>query len=375
MEITQGCVNVQLLVQHIVRPSVRVVTTNKTVKLQEWNWRGHSVVHSFGKFLQILSATYAAFRIMALFRHWKEGNNVEQLCLTTLQFALANMPLGASSILEDKSNDYCFVITECLKLTKFQWLGYPSAKRHLSFLESAVYLFSSGTFTTPVLYQITVFVIDHHPLKLAAQWLHLPKTALSDILIAIFSSVVYDCASVHGTGSFFYVLLGMVSFIEVMHTVSFQLLDRHNVLCFTSKLRLYRIMYILIQTGNGIADRFLQRLVVMGILAASCSGYVIIKLYGELSIMIYLIISAIFPMIMLATFAMVTLAAIPESNAAKFKQLWKWELMKRSDLIRLRSCPPMGYCFGFVHNCKRGTALSIADVTVNLVATLTLLRV
>lgn len=72
---------------------------------------------------------------------------------------------------------------------------------------------------------------------------------------------------------------------------------------------------------------------------------------------------------------MITLAAVPETYASKFKQMYKLDLVKRLDRIRLRACPSMGYCFGFIHNCKRGTALSITDVTVNLVATLTLLKV
>lgn len=377
MELSQGCVNVQLLLQRILYPSIQIVAVNDTIKFQVHVWKKNAIArrcHTVGKLLAIALLIATAIRVLVLFRFWKEGNNAEQLCFNTLVFAMCHLPLGAYSILEHNFSAYCFAMTECLNLVKFRRLGFPSTRRHLSLSESAVYMFSAGMLAMPVLYQINVFAIDHHPLKLAAKRLNLLTNIWTNILVALLSSVIYDFASVHGSGSFYFVLLGMVSFIEGMHIASSRLLRRGGMRIFKNQLRLYRVIYILLQIGGGVAGHFAERLIAMGILTASCGGYVFIKLCDDLPIFIYTIISLCFPLFISCMFLMVTLAATPESNAAKFKQLWKRELMNHSDRIRLLACPPLGYCCAFIHNCNRRTALSIANVTVNLVATLTLLK-
>lgn len=379
--ITQGCINCQLFLQHIISPSVYLVALSGKVKFEESDSillkkSRARLYFKMSMLLNYLFILFAVFRIKVLFRHWKEGNHVEQLSFYTFIVALANLALSAENVFETKSKEYHFVVAECLTLVKFRWLGFPSKRRLPGFLELAIYMFSFGVMANSVLYQIMIFIIDYDPVKMIAKFLHIPVNIFSDIFVLFISSVIYNFASINGEGYFLYLVLSIFTFAEGMHRASTQLLCRsqRNLQSFRTHLKLYRVIYILMQAGNIVVDQFLQCMLIMGIVVGTCSGYISIMLYNELALAIYLLASLTFPLFIISMFGITTLAAFPGENGQAFKQLWRWELIRKVDRFSLRACPPLGYSFGFVRNCCRNTGLTIANVTLNLVATLTLLK-
>lgn len=79
------------------------------------------------------------------------------------------------------------------------------------------------------------------------------------------------------------------------------------------------------------------------------------------------------PVVIVTIVELCTLTSIPAEDAAGFRRRWRWKLTRKVDRMWLSSCPPVGYAFGFVTECRKFTAFTIADVIVNSVTTLALL--
>lgn len=239
---------------------------------------------------------------------------------------------------------------------------------------------------------------SYHPIKWIVgrpEWCRsLTCGIIFDVILGLLSSLVYGFAAYHGTTCVVFLVLIIAAFAESVQVFSYNIFQREmlhsyfrqtgfykfpdkqdtttNIVFTTSfhvGLKCYRCMQILIQVWSRAIADFIQIGIIIGIVIGTLGGYVLIKLYAELPFSIYLLFSLMLPTFIILIMVICTLGSIPNENATGFKRYWRWRLSKRVDRMWLQSCPPVGYSFGFVVECRRMTAFTIIDVLVNLIAT------
>lgn len=397
MEITQGCVHFQLLVQQICKPPARLIVVQNQLLVTDSFYpsaksRGRKL-WSLCKTLLTYNIIFLMLRILSLFRHWKKGNNVEQLCVCTLILGLTFIVMSSLKTLKQRGYDLICGEVRGLKLAGFK-LNHHSLRGRLgSFKETLVYVVVGGFFSGFIMCSLFAsFYLDYLPVKLTGKFLVdqvSPKIRISfpffcDILLSLISCIYYSIEVVHAGGNFFFLLLCLMAFCESLNNLTLQLFQQIPVSSrisedtsdsFVNCLGVYRIIQILIRAMCEAVADFIQPLIVMGVLSAACSGYVCIKLVDHMPLMLYVPASLLLPLCLTINFVLIALAAVPNKSGTRFKLFWKWRLTRKENRLQLLSCPPIGYSFGFVQTFRMKTALSIADVIFNLMASLTLLRI
>lgn len=232
MNITQGCINLQLILQEVCSLPLRFTPGKVELNLEcsffndavKSRARKHWKVSKF--FLAVLHV-FAIFRIKLILPNWKDGNHAEQLCGYTLAIATSNIGLSSYNALEKYAGDFSFVLPQALKYACFRPLGYPSFVRLPSVLESLVYIVIGFLFaaSTPCAF-LTPFATRNHPLKVVTNWLIQNIPWHLEILLTIISSITYTSVIIQGAGTFAFLLLGCVSFCEAMQNVSYKLFNR-----------------------------------------------------------------------------------------------------------------------------------------------------
>lgn len=109
------------------------------------------------------------------------------------------------------------------------------------------------------------------------------------ILESLISASIYFFLMICGGANVIFLLLGCTAFSETMQTLSYTLIPATNSTghlrkcrSFQECMKLHRILQILIRTGNHATSQFLQTLIVMGVLLATCGGFVFITMYSRL---------------------------------------------------------------------------------------------
>lgn len=404
MEISQGCINSMYLLQKMIYPPTRVVISSSQVKeiVSPDFFRKKSrarKIWKINKRLMCCIAMLSYFQIISLFRQWKKGNNAQHLCVNTLVLSLMIVQVVASDTLSKSAEELSYLATHSKILAGFRSAGYPSLKRIPNWKDLMVIYEVSGvfiTFTTLVPSALPLFIY-HHPLKIVTKFLlDLAfklgfQHAYLEIILDTVSGAIYGVVGFHGGGCFLFLLLGSTVFTETLVKASFQLFDKRKLSKFSVQkifhinvivsrtsygqvYKIYRCMQILIRVANQAVSQYFQTLMVIGILGSACSGYTCIKLYSELPFTIYILVTIYLPLCVLLDIVLFILAAIPYENTFKFKSYWTRELRGKFDRTQIRSCPLLCYSFGFVEQCRRTSALSVLDLIINGVASLTLLR-
>lgn len=415
MEITRGCVILQLILQRICHPPAYCVMVNQELKMVPNFFKGTPSLasrwYNLTKFLETFTSVFAALRIFTLLNHWRDGRNLEEICFYTIILCVCNLGLSALNSLHAYASEICIAEENGLRLMKFRITGFPTIRKFPGLREFLVYIVLGGIIPSLAFCSaIAPFFLDYHPIKLITFWLYSTLGLQLDwylsTLLDLLSGILYGCTMLHGGENVMFLLLGCVSFCEAMENLSFQLFNRtiitkislnmpsrkiklrrnwrdeditmvvvrRTTFTFHRCLKLYRVMQILIRTGNQTVSDFLQTLIIMGVLLAGCGGFTCIKLYHRLPLLIYTVVSFLLPLCLVVNFVLIWLAAVPGINGLRFRNHWKSKLGRKVSRLQLQTCSPIGYSFGFVVNCKNHTALSIANFILNLVATLILLR-
>lgn len=391
MEITEGCVNAMLVLQRVALPPLRITSQLGSLKLEvfpEFFTKGNISfsrgVWKCNKFAMRVLSVYCILRLKHVQGHWRDGNNMEQMSVCSFTFAVATMGLAVLDTMENHADELSFAGTQCLKFMNFQSMGYPSLRRPPGLRESCAYIFALGY--VPILVMTFIFPVflDYHPFRVISQLVaSQPMSPYSAVVVDISAGVVIGLMYTQGGGCFFFLLLAVSFFAESMEKASYGLLIDNGSFrkkkmpqcaTFLECWRLHNIMQILIRVGSQATAKFLQILLVMATLLGTCSGFTFVKLEDIFPFTIYLFTSLLLPFIIAVIFGLIMLAAIPRENAVRFKISWRCKLTKKIDFARLRACPVIGYSFSLVHNCKRGTALSITDVMMNCLASAILIK-
>lgn len=400
MGTSQGCANVLIRIQTVIHLPVAISPEGTKVSPHEefctknkysrvlLCWSGNKVA------LLTFSVLFLLY-IKHLHRNWQEGRNMEKISLYTILFSMTSLALAAMQTMENNQT-IAFGATEAFKVSKFQMAPKPFSRRLPKFKEFSIYIFAGGLFVMVPVALLLPFVLDYHPFGLLVQSLFSgPLPTCLKMLSNILGSLVYSFMFLHGGCTWLFLFLIIVYFGESIQVASDKLWMNHSnfiqtgcisyasamrisnlgstVDNFTECWRLYNIIRILIQEGISSVDKFVQSLLVMGCLLATGSGFALIKLDSKIPITFYVAAVVLLPLVITGVLILTTFAATPKENGSRYKIFWKERLIKKLDLARLQACPPIGYSFGFIRNCKRSTALVIMDVIVNSIASVALL--
>lgn len=382
--LTRGCVSAQRLLQQIIVLPIQVCAAEMELKVVKSfvDSKSHArLVWKLTKhFVTFLTIT-ALFHISTIFKHWKEGNNAEQICIYTIIFCLTRIGIVAFDTLEASRFEFASSITQTYRLSKFAKTGGKRKVLNKLIEIFIVQVSATSLIVTTFMFAGIPWFVDYHPIYLIIKWiwgLHALNSSFA-LILRIASIIVYAGVAMQGGGVVVYLLLITVSFTEAMFKASFNMLEVKqqtvHFIAFSRNLKLYRCVQILINYGSQIVADFLQTLLMMGILLAACSGYTFIKLANAIPLTLYLLVSFFFPLCISVDLLLFAFAAAPAENAIKFKRMWGVKLVRKMDRLQLRSCPGISYAFGFIRNCQKKTALAVIDVEVNSAASLSLIRI
>lgn len=405
MEVTQGCIHLQLLLQRICCPPFRLVILNENLHmistLDTKTYPRAIKLWITSKIIIGYAVIFCTFQIALLFRNWKVGNNAEQLCVCTLILGLCSIGMFALRTMQERGEEVIITNIRCLKFAGFRVTSPPSIRRVPALKENLIYVLFGGTlFALLATATVGSFFLDYLFVKLTGTFLlekAWPQLPLSlpfycDISLNLLSTLYLRFAILHTGGNGVHLLLSLTIFCEALNSMTLKLFEKtpffaftqcrdatstdkpqRKELSFVECFKLYRIIQVLMWTMNEAADGFVQPLIVMGILSAAASGYTCIKLGGIIPPVVYSGLSLILPVSLIVNFVLIALAAVPNKNATTFKRFWTSRATRKFNRLALQSCPPIGYSYGFVETLRMKTALTITDIIINLVATLTLL--
>lgn len=406
MEITQAACQLLPYLQKMINPPVRFDSTSLETKEDDLFFQRKSRANILwsSSILDFLFLTISsAVRIKTLFRHWKEGNNIEQLCVFAILLACCCLDLWVYRNIHKTKQEIAFSFTQALKLAKFELARATKHSKSISSWKEAVVCSFAITIILGAILVCCAFpLLSYHPIKLIvgrSSCASLTCNFIFEVMLGVLSGLVYTFAAYHGTTCDIFALLIVASFAEIIQVFSYNLFRRrmlhvsfrqngfHRVpykhdktivgkhsTSFDESLKCYRCIQILVQVGNQAAGDFMQVSLIILTALATFSGYAFIKLYAEFPFPIYFLFSLLLPAFIIIVIMFCALGSIPNENATGFKRYWRWRLNKRVDRMRLKACPAIAYAFGFVVECRRMTAFTIIDVLVNLIATLTLIH-
>lgn len=401
MELTQATFNVAEHLQKIIHPPLLFNRLTVGLEINCFFFKKKSLARFIWhvvKLFLMFWGIFSAIRIKILFRHWKENNNTEQLCFYTMVFGCMKFTEVVYDTLEFNTYELVFQLTQSLKLIKFRLPSSPIVSwRTPGLIEGLVYIFCLIFVLVFLIASCACPLLSYHPLKLISDWLQQHNTLISTnsstfvLVERVFSGTYYFLIAAHVSVSSLFLLLNIVSFCDTMIVASSNLYDvawcgRNHTGLFRDKqvisvkpsisfletLKLYQCMQITIRVGNQGVAKFLQYVLLSGVLIASCSGCVCVNYYHEFHFPIYICASLLFPICVILDILLFTLAAILTENAVKFKNFWRYQLRRKEDRLRLSACPCLGFAFGFVEACRRKSALTVIDVYLNIIVTLTL---
>lgn len=396
MEITQGCVLLQLQLQKACMPPSRLIVIRSQLQMRQafatsTNSRNRKIWNMCSSFLCYNILVYS-FQTIVLFRHWNEGSNMEKLCVGALYLGISAITLLGLETMQQRGDDLISCEIECLKLAEFKFHLRSSLGKLGSLKETLVYVVVGGFYLG---FEISVlaasFYLDYIPVKLTGKFLidlALPNinTSLSvfwNVFVSLIACAYNTITVVYAGGNTIFLLLGITALCESINNLSLKLFPRmpHSGgtleiknSSFTKCLEVYRTVQIQIREVCQVTAEFNQNLIVMGVLSAACSGYACIKLSSGLALIVYVPLSLVLPTAVVINFLLIALTSVPNQNGTRFQLFWKRRLTRKENRLQLVSCPPIGYSYGFMETLQMKTALTIADVILNLVASLTLLQ-
>lgn len=434
MAITEGCVNVASLIQGALQPPLLIDESSLQFYLNPAFYEEtRPVFFSIQKFIffSVLSTICTCIvifigRVSYLVHYWSQNPDLEQVGFYVLMLAIA--VLGVAGFEFYISNPYriCYMLNQRFKLLRTFRKGWPKLSRKPETFEVAIYGLVLIFPVFSLVFGAVPIIRDYDPVHLVLKqiWLLLPlKFKIDKFLLhwlfKITSSIVLTVLTFYGTLIVIHIFMIILMFLEGMQTLSGKLFEsssentfhrvvnqhvfnfetpkarkwllkraaskvtsvKTNRMTVSTKpdyrrsLRLFQILFILIRIGNKVMFNFVSVLVFIGIMAASWSGYVMVKLFSKLPLVVYMACSLVLPLAIIVDFFLVSVAAIQNKNGIKFLKYWKRFLTKNDQKMQLRACPEIGYEVGPIRNCKRKTALTIADNILNVTATLVVLKV
>lgn len=129
MALTQGCLNIQFLIQSVLNPPILLMDTFPNIKMhQNIKYSNSRVIQAIKipsnlvliwesfKFGITFAHIFSIFRIVWLFTRWQEYNDFEQVSYYVLALAITLIGRSAYAIIDRYTLDFCYIVTQRFKL-------------------------------------------------------------------------------------------------------------------------------------------------------------------------------------------------------------------------------------------------------------------
>lgn len=329
------------------------------------------------------------FRIYWLFTNWRTSPAFEQLAYSTILLTVQGIGHAAYSCINSNIPEIAYLINQLLKIVEphtdpnAEQVYFEKTTQH-SVKEAFIYGFFSLTTIYPFILSVVPIVGLREILQLVAASVsfHNIKDHLwiVNVLALLHNFIMISYGAINLTLTLLIIILALESIIMLSLKVACPRMILYSNEIKTLKsfiycVKCFKILQIVISLSNNIASDFLAVLVGLGILAASCGGFVMLVLHEGIPLIIYLSVSTIFFLGQAVNLLLVGLAAIPNQNGNGFIRTWRGELIRKREKKILMACPEIGFSIGFVRNIKYHTALSICDTIISFTATVALVKI
>ncbi|CAL8124886.1 unnamed protein product [Orchesella dallaii] len=309
----------------------------------------------------------------------KSHDNVEEIIAIIGIQAIQILRLSTYTLFEKHASDMSFVMTELFKLVQMD--NRKVTERCCEKKELAIYAFGLSFLAFPAALGTLPLIRDYVPITqliLTA----LPITYRNEVSKKIIMggvSLFNLIAGCHSAGAILFLILMCISIgdctiilssrLKLMSDVTI-LRNEDSLNRFRKCLRIYRLLQILTSISCDTTKYFFGMLVASAaIFNASCAYFAI---FEQLPFFMYVASMLIVILDFAINFLLVGLASIPNKDGKIFTTNWRGVGVKKIRM-ELRSCSQIGFAVGMISNVTATSALSIADIFLNSIATLALM--
>lgn len=291
---------------------------------------------------------FALHRLLWLFFHWKTFAiyHVEQgiicaalTCFASVFISLLIMQKHHYTILLEITNQInLLLVKSSSKLTiypiKIPGLGVMSLQ------ELFVKTFSLAIFLFPPAPLVVPFTIDWDPYELLLGP-SIPVTILGGFLLAF--------TTYSGAMPMLSVFLLLMAFLEGVHTFTIPFNDNCSTVHrfrFRRDVKIFQMVRILVNLTDEAFTLFLTTLVFIGVLLASTTAFIILKMYMMVNIITYIGALAGLFVCLAVAIVLTYLANLPRKSMFNFVRLWTILCNQKYDKRMLMACKPAGFSVG-----------------------------
>lgn len=315
-------------------------------------------------------------RLIWLISHWKSYtayNTIEAVIYALCLFILIIVLAVFYTFTKEKAtikyiiNQRCQIVPEPnygnQKLLRIPFF------RKITLHQAIIYASATVSLLTPPALLVGPFTFPFCPLQIIFG---------TSALVKISAVVYYSLLVTYGVLLSFSLIMLSVSMIEgviLYSTTIYNNFSSDNLkqehLRWKKCLNRFHVICIFIKTTDEIFGIFHTILIIVGILLASCGGYMILMMFEKVPLILYVGAFAITFVCFFIAITLTLFAQIPYKNAVKYKGYWKSMLKRKEDKIMLTSCRQIGFSdliYG-LYTAKLGLCIcdDIVHNTVNLV--------
>lgn len=309
------------------------------------------------------------FQIITVITDWNSNDDFVTLCYYCLQFAAILSNWFCCQALYKFANDICYLTTQRFLLVK---IVHSKTDIHSVLVYGFTFAFSG----CPVFFGAMPFLGKSFE----------NKTFLHKAVVSVTTALV----STHGTLLFFTPFLLSIIYFESfsflfdsacktdMHDdqIAKMCLTKGSCEFFRKALRKYRCIQYMVQCLDIIIRRVCLEILAVGTIVVSWCGYVTVTMYNEFPVFLYISCASVCIAGFLTNTVFITLGARIYNQSVQFKIYWKQKgrTAGKIDSRKLKACPELNLNIGGIENVRKDTSLLIADVFLNCIATLVLMK-
>lgn len=311
---------------------------------------------------------YTVFTLIWLFFHWKSYTffHMEEAVIHSTVFLSVLLISDAYHPICTHSFQFRYMINQILLISKQK----PRTKKYPSPAELFPYALALLCFTVPLGMFGIPFTLETDPLQLCFG---------TGLRIKVLASMLYGITFSNGALALVSFLTLCMSYVEGLITYSNTVrvpigkVSRFGAYGFRKCYRRLNILKLHMNIGTEMLSVFLIVGVFCGIMFATCTSYIVLKMYGLLSIVTYVLAFCITIIVFQVVIVLTYMMNIVRMNGVSFKPFWK-RLMKSSENRKLiQAAPAIYFILGPFGEATAGLGLRICDTIVENTVTILLL--
>ncbi len=309
-----------------------------------------------------------------LLSHWKSYtayNTVEAVIYALCTFIVIIVLTAFYTLTTDSArikyiiNQRCYITPEPTNDLN-RLFNIPLFKK-ITFYELLIYGSATVILLTLPAISVGPFIFPFCPLQLIFG---------TSFFVKICAGLYYTLLTIYSVFLCFTLIMLNVSILEgvIIYSSSIYGNDitfKHERYKWKKCLTRFRVICIFIKSTDNIYGVFHTVLILVGVLVASCGGYIIMMMFDKVPLIIYIGALAITFVCLFIAIVLTLVAQIPYKRAIKFTQYWKYVLKRKEDKMLLKCCRHVGFedfIYG-LYTAKLGLLIcdDIVQNTVNLV--------